>query len=87
MKLRIIASALFMIILAGIASQVNANPWRGCYRGGWYAPHPIVRICAPRIVVQAPIVVGGYYGRPYYGLGYYAHGYYGHPHYGRRYCR
>ena len=87
MKIRIIASALLIIVLAGITVNADANPWRGCYRGGWY-PHPVVRICAPHVFIPpVPVVVGGYYGRPYYGPRYYAHGYYGHPHYGHRYYR
>lgn len=84
MKLRIFVSALFIVVLATVATQVNANPWRGCYRGGWY-PRPVVRICAPRVVIAPPVVVGGYYGRPYYRPGYY--GCYSHPYYRHRYCR
>jgi hypothetical protein len=94
MKLRMIATALFVIILsAGINSTASAQHWRGYYRHGWFMPHPVVRVCAPRVFVPpvyvppVPVVVGGgYYGRPYYGHGYCGHGY-RHGYYGHRYCR
>ena len=81
MKIRIILSALLVIILsAGISSSASAHGWRGYHRGGWYAPRPVVRVYAPRVFVPpVPVVVaGGYYGRPAYGHGCYRHAYYGH---------
>ena len=84
MKLRMIVSALMIILLSAVVStNVNAAPWRGyCF------PHPVVRICAPvpviaPPVVAPPVVVGGYYGydRPYY----HAYGYHGYRGYYR--CR
>ena len=88
MKLRIIASALLLVVLsAGISSTAGANPWRHC-RGGWYPPHPVVRLGIP--VPPIPQIViggggyGGYYGRPYSGgHRYYAHE--GYRHYGHEY--
>ena len=87
MKLRIIASALLIVVLAGISNYANANPWRGCYRGGWY-PHARVFVPVPRVFippVPVPVVVGGGYYGAAYGPGYYGggyrHGYYGHEHY------
>ena len=89
MKLRIIASALLVIILSvGMSATADANPWRHC-RGGWYAPHPVVRVGIP-VPPIPPIVFGGgyyggYYGHPYYGgHRYYAHGGYGHYGHGYR---
>jgi len=75
MKLRIIASALLIIVLsAGISTNAGAHPWRG---GGWCMPHPVVRVWAPPIpIIAPPVVVGGYYGG----------GYYRHPYYGHRYA-
>jgi len=76
MKLRMIVSALMIILLsAAVSTNVNAAPWRGyCY------PRPVVRICAPVPVIAPPVVIGGgYYGcyaRPCYGHGY-AYGYHG----------
>ena len=90
MKLRIIASALLIVLVAGISTQAGAAPWRGHYRGGWCAPHPYVRIAAPRLFVPPVQVVvggGGYYGRPYYAHPYYGHAYYGHPRYDHHYYR
>ena len=99
MKFKVIAIALLVTVLsAGISSTASAQHWRGYHRGGWYAPHPVVRayIPAPRVYVPpvyvppVPVVVdGGYYGRPYYGHRYYGrgydHGYYGHGHYDHGY--
>ncbi len=95
MKLRIIASALLIVVLAGISNYANANPWRGGYRGGWF-PHARVFVPVPRVFippVPVPVVVGGgYYGAAYgpgyyggYGRGYYGGGHYGHGYHGGHY--
>ncbi len=72
MKIRIILSTLLVIILsAGFSSTAEAQGRRGCHRGGWHAPRPVVRVCAPRVCLPpAPVV---YYGRPYCGHGGYRH--------------
>jgi len=82
MKLRIIASALLIVLLASAANYTDAAPWRGGYRGGWF-PHPRVfvpRVYLPPVPVPPVVIGGGYYG-PAYGRGYYGHGYYGGGHY------
>ena len=91
MKLRIIASALLIMLLTvGISNQVSARP--GYWRGGFYGPRTGLRVVAP---IPAPVVVGGYYGGGYapaygpsvvvgggyYGGGYYNRGYYNHGYY------
>jgi len=94
MKNRMIASALLIMVLSvGISATANANPWRGGYRGGWFVPHPVVRVGVPLPVIAPSVVIGGgYYGPAYggyYGGGYYrggyGGGYYGRPGYGGRY--
>jgi hypothetical protein len=87
MKLRIIASALLIMLLTvSISNQASARP--GYWRGGFFAPRIGVRVGIP----VPPVVVGGYYGNGYgyapaygpavvvgggyYGRGYYNHGYY-----------
>jgi hypothetical protein len=76
MKLKLIVSALLIVALsAGISSTADAHPWRGC-RGGWYAPHPVVRLWAPLPIIAPPLIFGGgYYGHPYYGHRYAYGGY------------
>jgi len=86
MKLRIIASALLVLVLsAGISTKASAAPWRGGYRHGWVRPHVFIPV--PPVVVAPPIVYGGggYYGGGYYGGGYYGRGYYCRPHYREAY--
>ena len=83
MKHKIIVSAVLVLLLsAAMSVNANAAPWRGC-RHGWYGPRVGVRLWVPpvRVVVPAPVVYGGYCGRPHYyahgGCGHYGHRYYG----------
>lgn len=95
MKLRLVASALLIIILAASAiTEAAAQPWHG--RRGWHGPRPgygraHVRIAPPIFVppvVMPPVVQYGYVRRPYVRPycpppRYYNHGYA----YGRGYNR
>ena len=84
MKQKIVIIALFAILLSvGISNTANAHP--GWHRWGGYCFMPRVRV-----VIPAPVVVGGYYGGGYYdgyNRGYYREApryrYYDRPHYGR----
>jgi hypothetical protein len=56
MKMRVIATALLIMVLsAGISADVNAAPWRHHERG-WSAPHVGISVYTP------PVAIGGYYG-------------------------
>ena len=89
MKFRIIASVLLVMLLSISATKSEAAPWRGGYGRGWCAPHPIVRVYAPSVVIGGGCY-GGCYARPHYyaprycAPHYAARGYYGG---GYRHCR
>lgn len=88
MKSKMIAAALAAVVTMGFTLKTEAAPWgRGYGHGHWFRPHVEARFYAPRVIIPAPVVIGGAYAYPappppppcntypQYNNGYYNNGY------------